>query len=88
MKKIVKLLLLAMLISVFASACGSTAPEVFDMDFTMNSSGMDLDGVTVKYIRSPIFGGGGFNSNFRYDWSWYLARTENGEWVVLTWGVP
>lgn len=39
-------------------------------------------------FRSPIFGGGGFNSNFRYDWSWYLARTENGDWEVLTWGVP
>lgn len=39
-------------------------------------------------FRSPIFGGGGWNPNFRYDWSWYLARTENGEWEVLTWGAP
>lgn len=39
-------------------------------------------------FRSPIFGGGGWNPNFRYDWSWYLARTENGDWEVLTWGVP
>ena len=58
MKKIAKILLIAMLFSLFATACGSTAPEVFDMDFTMNSSGMDLEGVTIKYIRAPIFGAG------------------------------
>ncbi|MCH5321799.1 MAG: hypothetical protein J1E36_08530 [Eubacterium sp.] len=29
----------------------------------------------------------GFNSNFRYDgWQWYLARTENSDWELLTWG--
>lgn len=29
----------------------------------------------------------GFNSNSRYDgWQWYLARTDNGEWEMLTWG--
>lgn len=39
-------------------------------------------------FRSPIFGGGGWNANFRYDWSWYLARTAGGEWELLTWGVP
>ena len=37
---------------------------------------------------SPIFGGGGWNENFRYDWSWYLARTKGGEWELLTWGAP
>ena len=39
-------------------------------------------------FRSPIFGGGGWNENFRYDWSWYLARTKGGEWELLTWGAP
>lgn len=30
---------------------------------------------------------GGFNPNSRYDdWMWYLAKTENGEWELLTWG--
>ena len=28
------------------------------------------------------------NSNFTYDWSWYLARTQGGEWEILTWGAP
>lgn len=29
----------------------------------------------------------GFNSNNDYtDWQWYLAKTENGEWELLTWG--
>ncbi len=29
----------------------------------------------------------GFNSNSNYDgWKWYLARTDNGEWELLTWG--
>lgn len=39
-------------------------------------------------FRSPIFGGGAWNANFTYDWSWYLARAENGEWELLTWGMP
>lgn len=39
-------------------------------------------------FRSPIFGGGAWNANFEYDWSWYLARTEGGEWDLLTWGAP
>ena len=39
-------------------------------------------------FRSPIFGGGAWNANYNYDWSWYLARTANGNWKLLTWGVP
>lgn len=39
-------------------------------------------------FRSPIFGGGAWNPNFEYDWSWYLARTQNREWELLTWGAP
>ena len=39
-------------------------------------------------FRSPIFGGGAWNANFEYDWSWYLARTDGGEWDLLTWGAP
>ena len=39
-------------------------------------------------FRSPIMGGGGWNANFEYDWSWYLARTQDGEWELLTWGAP
>ena len=39
-------------------------------------------------FRSPILGGGGWNTNYRYDWSWYLARTDGGEWELLTWGAP
>ena len=49
MKKIAKVLLLAMIISVFASACGSTEPEVFDMDFTSSPSGVDLEGANIVY---------------------------------------
>lgn len=39
-------------------------------------------------FRSPVFGGGAWNANFEYDWSWYLARTEGGDWDLLTWGAP
>lgn len=29
----------------------------------------------------------GFNADSRYDyWQWYLARTADGEWKLLTWG--
>lgn len=37
-------------------------------------------------FRSPINGGGAWNPNSRYDWNWYLARTEFGPWKLLTWG--
>ena len=39
-------------------------------------------------FRSPIFGGGAWNANSRYDWSWYLARVGDGPWELLTWGAP
>lgn len=39
-------------------------------------------------FRSPVFGGGAWNPNFDYNWSWYLARTQDGEWELLTWGAP
>lgn len=39
-------------------------------------------------FRSPILGGGAWNANSEYDWSWYLARTDGGEWELLTWGAP
>ena len=38
-------------------------------------------------FRSPIFGGGAWNANRIYEWSWYLGRTEGGNWQFLTWGV-
>ena len=40
------------------------------------------------HFRSPIFGGGEWVANYKYNWSWYLARTQNGEWEQLTWGQP
>lgn len=39
-------------------------------------------------FRSPIFGGGAWNSNQEYDWGWYLARVPGGSWELLTWGAP
>ena len=50
MKKIAKILLLAMLISLIATACNATAEEeVFDMDFVGESSGIDLEGFEMVY---------------------------------------
>ena len=49
MKKIAKILLLAMIISVFASACGSAEPEVFDMDFVKEAGKIDLEGIEIVY---------------------------------------
>ncbi len=39
-----------MLIAVF-TACTAQEPESFDVDFTVNNDGTDLEGVTVKYMR-------------------------------------
>lgn len=42
--------------------------------------------VFTSYFRSPIFGGGAWNSNEIYSWSWYLCRTTDEGWEILTYG--
>ncbi len=37
-------------------------------------------------FRSPINVGGAWNANSKYNWSWWLARSENGDWKLMTWG--
>jgi len=50
MRKIAKILLLAMLISIFATACNaSVEDEVFDIDFTGEKKGTDLEGFEMVY---------------------------------------
>ena len=39
-------------------------------------------------FRSPVFGGDVWNQKFEYNWTWYLARTQNGDWNILTGGEP
>ncbi len=38
-------------------------------------------------FRSPLFNAGAWNpGEIYYGWTWYLARTNNGNWVLLTSG--
>lgn len=37
-------------------------------------------------FRSPKNDDGVWNANSEYDWSWWLARSENSEWKLMTWG--
>lgn len=38
-------------------------------------------------FHSPLHGGSGFNSNEEYtDWQWWLARSESGQWKLMTYG--
>ena len=37
-------------------------------------------------FRSPKKGGGAWEANEEYAWSWWLARSEGGEWYLMTWG--
>lgn len=37
-------------------------------------------------FRSPLFGGGAWNANSIYYWTWHLGRTNDGPWQLLTWG--
>ena len=37
-------------------------------------------------FSSPKNGGGAWEADETYTWSWYLARETNGEWVLLTYG--
>lgn len=42
--------------------------------------------VFASHFRSPIFGGGAWNANDINSWSWYLGRTADGDWEILTYG--
>ena len=38
-------------------------------------------------FRSPAEGGGAWEENREYTgWNWWLARTDDGDWELLTWG--
>ena len=49
--------------------------EVFTQCIMFNSS-----------FRSPKNGGGAWETNEEYTWSWWLARSEGGAWKLMTWG--
>ena len=38
-------------------------------------------------FRSPMFGGGAWSANRVYDWTWFIARTRNGDWEIVDRGV-
>lgn len=41
----------------------------------------------ISDFHSPKAGGGAWEADFEYTaWQWWLARTDNGEWNLLTWG--
>lgn len=41
----------------------------------------------VSDFHSPKVGGGAWNADSEYtNWQWWLARTDNGEWNLMTWG--
>lgn len=37
-------------------------------------------------FRSPKEGGGAWEADKEYTWSWWLARSEGGQWKLMTWG--
>lgn len=41
-----------------------------------------------SFRTSSSSGSGGFNPNSCYEWEWWLAKTDDGEWELLTWGYP
>ena len=57
--------------------CNTLAPE---------GTAYDACIVFDSRFRSPIAGGGSWNPNEIYTWTWYLARTKNGDWELLTYG--
>lgn len=52
------------------------------------ADGADFDQCMVleSVFRSPVRGGGAWEANRIYTWSFILAREGNGPWVLLTWG--
>ena len=49
MRNIAKLFVLVFIFSLFATACGSAEPEVFDVDFTGSTGPVDLEGANIVY---------------------------------------
>ncbi len=41
----------------------------------------------VSNFHSPKNGGGAWEADEEYTWSWWLARSEGGAWKLMTWGV-
>ena len=38
-------------------------------------------------FHSPQHDSGGFNEDFEYtDWQWWLARSDGGNWKLMSWG--
>ena len=37
-------------------------------------------------FHSPLHGGGAWRANEEYTWTWWLARTDHGEWKLMTLG--
>lgn len=71
------------------SYCGDESSEG-DVDYARSLSDKD-------YIQCAVFessfkttssaASDGFNENSMYDgWQWYLARTDGGQWELVTWG--
>lgn len=58
----------------------------------MNDLGGENAGFTqciefVSDFHSPKAGGGAWDADREYrNWQWWLARTECGEWNLMTWG--
>ena len=42
--------------------------------------------VFKTYFRSPVKNSGAFEPNALYSWSYYLARTSDGAWEIVTGG--
>lgn len=41
----------------------------------------------VSDFHSPKTGGDAWETDHEYtNWQWWLARTDNGEWNLITWG--
>ena len=55
---------------------------------SLAKDGVEYDECLVfeSVFRSPLRGGGAWEPNEIYTWSWYLARTKDGRWDLLTWG--
>lgn len=55
---------------------------------TLNSAHYTQCLVFQTTLRSPYLGGGAWQPNTVYEWTWYLARVQDGPWELLTWGYP
>ena len=72
------------------AGCGNKETSNITVDYGDSANDNDLAFTQCimfdSSFRSPKEGGGAWEPDTEYTWSWWLARSDGGEWKLMTWG--